>query len=307
MEKPAVIGRGGWWRQPARREAALFVLLMLAPAVALYGFFVLSPMAQAFWIALHDWRGVSDRITFIGPANFQGLAADPVFRVCLTHNFALFLITGGTILTLALYFSNALASGIRGAGFYRVLFLFPNVVSIIAVGVLWRFIYNPSFGILSGGLRAIHLEAYARPWLGDPQTALPAIAVTYVWYALGFYVLLFIAGIHGIPAEVNEAAVIDGASGWQRFRFVTLPLLREVVRMAVIYLLINSLNTFGLVWVMTEGGADRSSEVVLTYLYEQAFENSRFGYATAIGAFNFVVVLLVTLGLQRLWRADPTR
>lgn len=291
-----------WYRQRNRREVVFFVAGLIAPALLLYLGLVVWPMAQSFWVALHRWRGVSSDMTFIGFENFQRLAKDPVFLQCVRHNVLFFIWTSVSVLGMALFFSTALARGLRGAAFYRALFLFPNVVSIVAVSVLWRFIYNPNFGILNGLLRLVHLDELAQPWLGLSSSALPAVTVSYVWFVLGFYVLLFFAGLQNISNDVNEAAMIDGASGWTKFRFVTVPLLSDVLRLAVIYLIINCLNTFALVKVMTDGGPDRATEVVLTYLYEKAIMQSDFGYGTAIGATNFVLVLGVTLLIQRCWK-----
>ena len=129
---------------------------------------------------------------------------------------------------------------------------------------------------------------------------MPAVAATYVWYVLGFYILLFRAAIQGIPAEINEAALVDGATEVQRFRFVTLPLLNDILRLAVLYLIINSMNLFALVWIMAPPDrTGQATEMALTYLYQKGFVEHQFGYSTAIGAVNFVLVMAITLVLQR--------
>jgi ABC-type sugar transport system permease subunit len=295
--------------KPRRRRrdwgAAGFVAALLAPALLLYFFLVLWPMAQSFWVALHRWRGVSGNMVFVGWENFAGLGQDDRFRAALSHNLLFFLMVSVSVLTLSLFFANALSQRLRGVEFYRALFLFPNVVSIVAVSILWMFLYNPNWGLINAFLRAVRLEGWAVTWLANPVTVLPAVAVTYVWYVLGFYILLFRAGIQSISADVNEAATIDGATGSQRFWFVTVPLLNPILRLAVIYLIINSMNVFALVWVMAPpSGTAGATEVALTYLYQKGFVEQQFGYSTAIGAVNFVFVMLVTLVLQRLWRVD---
>jgi N-acetylglucosamine transport system permease protein len=285
------------------------VATLLTPGLLLYALLVLWPMAQSFWVALHRWRGVSGNMVFVGLENFAGLPQDEKFLQALSHNGAFFVMATVAVLLLALFFATALSrpktgpDRLPGGDFFRALFLFPNVVSMVAVSTLWMFVYNPNWGLLNASLKAVGAGQFALTWLGTSQTALPAVAATYVWYVLGFYILLFRAGIQNIPAEVNEAALIDGASGSQLFWHVTFPLLNDIVRLAVIYLIINSMNMFALVWIMappdSTGGA---TQVMLTYLYQEGFVNSNFGKSTAIGAANFLIVMAVTLVLQKVWR-----
>lgn len=294
---------------PRRRfdwGTAGFVSTLLLPGLLLYVLLVLWPMAQSFWVALFRWRGVSGRMTYIGPQNFLDLAHDERFQAALFHNLVFFLMAGTSILILSLFFANALAQRLKGVELFRALFLFPNVVSIVAVSTLWMFLYNPNWGLINATLKVLHLlPKEGVTWLANPRTVLPAVAVTYVWYVLGFYILLFRAGIQNISADVNEAATIDGTTGTQRFWMVTLPLLSPILRLAVIYLVINSMNVFALVWILAPPSATAgASEVSLTYLYSWAFEHYQYGYSTAIGAVNFVVVMALTTLLQRVWRVD---
>lgn len=283
--------------------AAGFVTLLLTPGLLLYVLLVLWPMAQSFWVALHRWRGVSGRMTFIGLENFTHLLADDKFKAALTHNALFFVMVSITVLTLALFFANAMAQQLKGVEFFRALFLFPNIISIVAVSTLWMFIYNPNWGLLNALLGLLGVGKIT--WLADPRTVLPAVVATYVWYVLGFYILLFRAGIQNIPAEIYEAAAIDGATGTQAFWQVTVPLLSEILRLAVIYLIINSLNVFALVWIMAPpSGTAGATEVALTYLYQKGFVESDYGMATAIGAMNFILAMGITTVLQRVWRTD---
>lgn len=280
-----------------------FVATLLTPGLLLYGLLVLWPMAQSFYVAVHRWRGVSGRMTFVGMENFVQLAQDEKFRAALLHNFQFFLMVATTILILALFFANAMARNLKGGELFRALFLFPNVVSIVAVSALWMFLYNPRWGLFNAAIHLFDKKAPSIAWLADGKTVLPAVAATYVWYVLGFYVLLFRAGIQNISNEINEAAAIDGASEVQRFRFVTLPLLNDILRLAVLYLIINSMNLFALVWIMAPAsGTAGATEMSLTYLYQKGFVEQQFGYSTAIGAVNFVIVMGITLVLQKVWK-----
>ncbi len=291
-----------------------FVATLLAPGLLLYGLLVLWPMAQSFYVAVHRWRGVSGNMVFVGLENFAQIARDDRFRGALSHNFTFFLMVAAAVLTLSLFFANILANpaaGDRGklwgGEFFRALFLFPNVVSVVAVSTLWMFLYNPNWGLINATLRAVGVldAGDTIVWLADPKRVLPSVAATYVWYVLGFYILLFRAGIQNIPADVIEAAAIDGATETQRFWHVTMPLLNEIVRLSVIYLIINSMNIFALVWIMAPPSSTaNATEVALTYLYQKGFVEQQFGYSTAIGAVNFVMVMIITTLLQRVWRTE---
>jgi N-acetylglucosamine transport system permease protein len=286
------------------RARTRFIISFLAPAVLLYAGFVVYPLIQALVLSLYRFRGVSRKKTFIGSENFQTLWNDDVFRRSALHNLALFACAGIVILLLALAVSHA----VRGQGAIaktaRAVYLFPQIVSLVVVAVLWQFIFNPT-GLLNSGLNRIGLDVDALPWLGNGTWALAAVGVAFVWWAAGFYIMLFEAGLKQIPQEVDEAAALDGSLGWHRFRTVTWPLLWSVKRIAVIYLVINTMNVFALVFLMTRGGPDHASEVMLTHLYEQAFVNSSFGYATAVAIGNFLVVMAMTLLILLVFRKNP--
>ncbi|HVL38615.1 MAG TPA: sugar ABC transporter permease [Fimbriimonadaceae bacterium] len=285
------------------RGRTAFILAFLAPACTVYAALVVWPLIQAVLFSGYRWRGVSRIRTYVGLDNYQTLWRDDAFWTALKNNLFLLLFAGMAIVALALL----VAHGVRGAGrlprFLRSIYLFPQVVSVVVVAVLWQFILNPQ-GLLNAGLAKVGIEG--RAWLGDPSWALPAVGIAFVWYAVGFYIMLFAAGLEGIPSEIHEAAELDGSRSWHRFKTVTWPLLWSVKRVAVTYLAITVMNTFALVYLMTRGGPDRRSEVMLTYLYENAFVNSQFGYATALAVGNFVVVMTLSLAILWAFRRNPT-
>lgn len=290
---------------PIKRDRVTAIVIFLAPALVLYCIFFILPMAQAFYVALFRWRGVSMDKVFVGFENFRKLfTGDPIFWQCLCHNLEFLGVSFVVVIPLALFFANALSSRIRGAGIYRGIFLFPNVISVVAVAALWSFVYHPTFGILNSLLKALGLGHLATGWLGEPRYALLCVIATSIWYSLGFYIVLLLAGIRSIPTSYYEASALDGATPWQSFRYVTIPLVWEILKIAVIYLIIHTLNIFGLVWVMTEGGPSYHTETLLTYLYRQAFVQSNFGYATALGVVVFVIILGVSLVAGRLMRRE---
>lgn len=289
----------------ARYRRALFIAGFLAPSAGLYSLFVVWPVAQAFAFSLFRWRGVSEHRTFVGAENFRRLVADPVFWQALSHNLYLLVVGGGAIVGLGLAIAHAVHGSGRGARALRGVYLFPQIISGVVVAILWMFIYNPSFGILGATFKALGLDDLAVDWLGTPRTALPAVAVTFVWHAVGFHIMLFSAGLRTIPVEVHEAALLDGVEGMRRFVTITLPLLWAVMRVAMVYVVINALNVFALVFLMTVGGPDRRTETMLTYLYEQAFKNSEFGYGTALAVANFAIVMLLSGMVMALFRRNP--
>lgn len=287
-----------------KRERYITLATFLGPAVILYAVFFVLPMAQAFYYSLFRWRGLSQNKEFIGIKNFQDLAGDPIFWMALKHNLTFMIASVLIIIPLALFFAYVLSRKVPGAGAYRAVFLFPNIISIVAVAVLWSFVYNMQFGLLNSFLKAVGLENMTAGWLGEPKTALPAVIATSIWYSLGFYIVLFLAGIQSIPTSFYEAAWIDGANQWQAFRSITIPLVWEILRLGIVYLIIHTMNVFGLVWVMTEGGPSNHTETLLTYLYRKAFAESQYGYGTAVGVVVFVLVLGIALSSIRAMKRE---
>jgi N-acetylglucosamine transport system permease protein len=273
------------------------VVPFLTPAIVLYAVFVLWPYAQSFYIALTDWRGLSARRGFVGLQNFVNLVKDGNFWNALGHNAELLIALPIFTLSIALFFATLFTQvgrGLPGASFFRVVFFFSYVMGAPIIGVLWSFIYHPNIGLVNAFLDALHLEGLRRTWLGDPATALWAVMAVVVWQSVGFYMVLFIAGMQSIPSTYYEAAVLDGASRPTMFLRITLPLLWDHVQVALVYIGIAALDFFTIVAVMTEGGPNRASDVVAHYLYTTAFQYGQFGYATAMG----VTLLLLTLGLS---------
>lgn len=277
-----------------------FVVAYLAPAFVLFGLFVIWPLIQSFALSLYKWSGLSDQKTFIGLENYSRLIKDKTFVASVTHNGLILLVAGILILAVGLGLAHALQQKTRLAGALRSLFLFPHVMSLVAVAIMWRFIFAPTSGGLANGILGKRVD-----WLGSKATALPSVTVAFIWYAIGFYVLLFMAGLKQIDQDVNEAAELDGATTWRKFRYITWPMLWPVKRIASIYLTLSVLNVFALVWVMTSGGPDRATETVLTYLYQVGFSQSKFGYASAIAVANFFFAMILTGLVMFAFRKNP--
>lgn len=282
------------------------IIPFLLPALLLYIVFVLYPYASAIKNSFYLWRGVSANKTYIGLDNYRKLWDDDNFRTALTHNGQMLIVLPLFTISLAMLFATLFVQGgkgVRGSDFYRVVYFFPQVMSVVIVGVLWQYIYHPNSGILNSALRAVGLDSLAKSWLGDASYALWAVAAVIIWQSVGFYMVLFVAGMQSIPWDFYEAARLDGASRFAQFKDITLPLMWENIRVAIIYIAIAALDLFTIVQVMTEGKPNRSSDVVARFMYEQAFTNSMFGYASAIG----VVLLILTFCLAMILMISSRR
>lgn len=287
-----------------------FLVTFMLPGLLLYAVFVLSPYAQAFYLSMTDWRGVSARQRFIGLDNFVRLAHDPLFWAGVRHNGLMLLVVPIVTIALALFFASMLnvggrggraaIQGVRGSSIYKILYFFPQVLSVAIIAVLWQFVYNPNSGLLNGFLKAVGLGALKRSWLADPGLAIWAVMATIIWSAVGFYVVLFSAGMQSIPRDVLEAALLDGAGPFASFYRITLPLLWDSVQVALVYLGIMAMDGFAIVQIMTVGwgggGPDNATQVIGLVLYQNAFAYGKFGYATAMG----VVLFFLTLTLAAL-------
>lgn len=287
-----------------RRGRTLFIISFLSPALLVYIGLVVWPLLQSLQFSTFQWRGVSTHRKFVGMGNFQRLMGDGAFGLSLLHSIVLFVVAGGVIISVSVGVAHLMRGHGRGQRLLRSIYLFPQVVSMVVVAVMWQFILNPE-GLLNSALRGVGLSGLARTWLGESASSLPSVGVAFTWFALGFFIMLFAAGLEGISREVFEAAELDGSRGWHRFAKVTWPLLWSVKRVAITYLLINVMNIFALVFLMTRGGPDRKSEVMLTYLYEVGFTNSQFGYATAIAVANFIVIMAISLLILFIYRRNP--
>jgi N-acetylglucosamine transport system permease protein len=288
-----------------KRGRTAFVVSFLAPAAILYGLFVCWPVLQAFAISLFRWNGMSGDKRFVGLDNYRQLAADPVVLPTVAHNVLILVVGGAAILVGALIVAHCLQGKGRAISVLRGTFLLPQIMSLVIVSVMWMFVYMPRSGLLDGVLNALHLGRLSIDWLGKGSSALWAVTAVFVWYALGFYIMLLSAGIRGIPDEVVEAAKLDGAGGFKRFRKITLPMLWSIMRVSVVYLVISAMNIFALVQLLTMGGPHRATEVTLTYLYEQGFKNWDFGYATVLACVNFVLVMALSWIVLAAFGRDP--
>ncbi|MFS0725479.1 carbohydrate ABC transporter permease [Paenibacillus sp. 1P07SE] len=280
-----------------KQRRTAFIILCLLPGIVLFVLFKVYPTVQIFHKSLYLWTGLSDEPRFIGLKNYVDMFQDDVFLLALRNTGFLMLIVPVITLLIALVNASILAkSKLRERGLYRTVFFFPSILSFVVIAILWSFIYHPTMGFLNSGLELLGLGEWALPWLGDQRTVLWALAVTLIWQAAGYYMVMYMAGIDSISPDLYEAAEIDGATKIQQFFKITVPMLWEIIRVTLIFSINGVLSiSFIIVSIMTAGGPNRHSEVVMTYLYSQAFNNANFGYAMAIGVFIFVVSMALAL------------
>jgi ABC-type glycerol-3-phosphate transport system permease component len=279
-----------------------FMLVFLGVPLAIYVIFVILPFVQAFYYSLTDWSGFSRKMNFVGLDNYLRLLQDGIFQKAVTNNIVLAIVLPPLTIVLSVTLATLVTvggvsrgevKGIAHSGIYRVVSFFPYVVPAIVIGIIWAQMYDPSNGLLNGILTALgfsNFKSYA--WLGDERTAMGASIFVIVWSMVGFYMVLFIAAIKGIPAEIYEAARIDGAGRFRTAISITVPLIRDNIRTAYVYLGILALDAFVYMQALNSNGGPNNATLTISQdLLVTAFKKSKFGYASSMG----VVLAVVTL------------
>ena len=292
-QTPAVLVHGRASRKAPLGTVALFLL----PALALYVFFVIFPVVQSLRFSLYDWNGLEALDNFIGFDNFTRAFADPAFVDALQHNAIIIVLSLALQIPAALGLAVLLNQRIRGRALLRTIFFAPYILSEVVIGVVWRQILRPA-GLVDQLLVSVGAEDLVQEWLANPDIVLYSLFFVISWAYFGFHMVLMLAGLQQIPAELGEAAAIDGASAWQTFRHVTLPLLAPTIRVSMFLSIVGALQLFDLVWVTTQGGPIGASSTLATYLYEQ-FRKGLWGYASAVSIVIFLLCLVFALLYQR--------
>jgi ABC-type sugar transport system permease subunit len=286
-----------------QQQLRKLIIPLLLPAVALHTVFFLIPVINAFYYSLTSWSGISPQKEFIGLTNYIRAFTDRTFIMAL-ENIGLFGVLGFLLVfPMALFFAVILSRKPPFERFLKFVIFAPTLLSVVITAVLWGSIYNPVIGLLNETLRGIGLEAFTRPWLGSRHNALPAITVAMIWQGLGTYVILFLAGLQKIPRSIYESAELDGASAWQQFWHITLPLLWDVVHILVILWIVGAFQIFALIFIITRGYPN-VIEVLGTYIYWAGFQGQSVGYASAMGVIMFLLALTVSLAINRLMRRE---
>lgn len=294
--------------QPKGQRAA-FLLFCLLPTLILFLVFTIYPLFSGLYFSFYEWSGSSANKTFVGFSNYITLFNDPIFPKTILHDYFLVLMKVIGIMVLAIFFAVALTQlRIKEAPFYRVTFFFPNIMSVVVIGILWTFIYNPNLGLINSGLQAIGLEEWTRPWLGSETWALPSLVLPSVWAGIGLFMLMLMAGILNVPKGIYESAKLDGASEWQQFWTITVPLIWPQIKNSILYIVMTTLNgSFIIVQVMTQGGPNNATQVMGSYLYQQAFKHYNFGYGATIGVGILILSLITVMLLQFFLRKEKVQ
>ena len=285
--------KGTW----ARWSGYLFVL----PYLILFGMFLIAPLVYGLAISFFRWELLSPVPSkFVGAANYQESFSDPYFWKALwaTLRFVMMAvpITVGTALLMSLGLHSVAVSR---QSMYRAAYFLPTILTISVVGILWRWFYNSEFGVFNHYLGALGFKV---PWLTDTGYAMKSIALMTLWWTTGGPMVVLLAGLHDIPAQYREAAALDGASNWQQFQHVTIPLLRPVLLFVMVMNVIGSFQVFGQTYMITSGGPEMSTRSLVQFIYETAFNNYRMGYAAALSWILFLVIAIFSFGQFRLMR-----
>ncbi|MBC7815245.1 MAG: sugar ABC transporter permease [Burkholderiales bacterium] len=270
--------------------------------------FFLVPTVQALIYSLYDWSGFGAAPQFIGLRNFQELLGDRIFWTSMKNTIGILVIGGIVVFGLAFIMTMMISSGIRGKKFFRAVIFLPNIIAVIALTTLWGYMYTPRTGLIAAVFNAIGLPDVGRfPWMG-PDTIFFAMMIAIVWIEVGFYLVLLLAGMDKIPPDFYESAKLDGATDFQQFRFITVPLLSDVISIGMVLWSIHAMKIFEFPFSFTGLEPNPASYTVAVYLYILGFGQRqpiyRLGYATAVGVMLLLVVILIVLVLRRVTRRE---
>ncbi|MDQ1021140.1 carbohydrate ABC transporter permease [Streptomyces afghaniensis] len=269
------------------------------PALVLFMGLVLLPMLFALYAAFFRWGGFGMPSDYIGGENFTRLFQDDVFLGDLWRCLVLVVLSLVVQLPFALAMAVLLNQRMRGRAVYRMLFFAPYVLSEAITGILFGMIFAPDDGFADQVLGKVGLDGLGGEWFADPSTVMATLFLVMTWKYFGFHMMLYLAGLQAVPRELTEAALIDGAGPWQRFRNVTLPLLAPTLRISVFLSVIGAIQLFDLVWVTTAGGPDHHSETMAVTMFQYGFKRYQVGYASAVSVVMFGISLVFALAYQR--------
>lgn len=296
IRRPALSG----WNLQARAEAR-WGYVLIAPMMIGFTVFFLLALVASFGLSLTSWDVLSAPV-WVGLDNYVQLFRDPEFRAALRNTAAITIPNVILRLVFSLGLALALNSNIRFRAFYRVMFFMPVLTMPVAIGTIWKWLFDPAFGPINAFLELFGLARLE--WLSNPRTAVAAVVIVLLWSGVGYDMIIFLAGLQNVPREYYEAAQLDGAGSWRRFLDITLPLLTPTTFFLLVIAIISSLQVFDLIFVMTQVGTANRLPTVVYYVYEEGFSNFRMGYAITIAwalLFIILVFTLIQFRLQRRW------
>jgi raffinose/stachyose/melibiose transport system permease protein len=271
------------------------LIFFVGPTVFLLSLFLLWPIIESFRLSFFDWNGLDPTMKNIAFDNWSELFGDKYFWLAVRNGFILL----GMSILVQVPVGLGLAVLLYRAGnrfrIFKFAYFFPFLMSSVAVGILFRQVFDPNFGLINSVLVQLNLDSWALDWVGDPKIAIYSVSLLVCWQFIPFYILLFLAALNGIPREVEEAASMDGAKDWKMFTKIHLPLLKGSLITAITLMVIGSLKYFDLMWVMTGGGPSYSTSTMATYLYQSAFKSYRVGYGSTIASALFLIVFAMAM------------
>ena len=297
-------------RQNRQKKAqplpVLFICISVLPAVILTLMFTIWPTVQALYLSFTNATSLGLNNKFVGLDNYIYMFHDKSFIQALKNTAKLMAVVPVITIFCSLVLAFVLNQcKLKEMVLYRTIFYFPNIVSLTVVGIIWSFVFHPNVGIVNKILGAVGLESLQRSWLGDSKTALWCIAFTLLWQAAGYYMVMHIAAMDGISPEIYESATLDGASAWRKLVSITMPLMKDIIGITFVLALSGTINlSFVLSQVMTGGGPNGASSVLLQYMYTQGFVNGNFGYAMAITVFTLAISVALSMLSRKLTDAS---
>jgi len=297
-------------RQNRQKKAqplpVLFICISVLPAVILTLMFTIWPTAQALYLSFTNATSLGLNNKFVALDNYIYMFHDKSFIQALINTAKLMAVVPVITIFCSLVLAFVLNQcKLKEMVLYRTIFYFPNIVSLTVVGIIWSFVFHPNVGIVNKILGAVGLESLQRSWLGDSKTALWCIAFTLLWQAAGYYMVMHIAAMDGISPEIYESATLDGASAWRKLVSITMPLMKDIIGITFVLALSGTINlSFVLSQVMTGGGPNGASSVLLQYMYTQGFVNGNFGYAMAITVFTLAISVALSMLSRKLTDAS---
>jgi len=281
------------------------IILFLLPAVILFTAIIILPIFMSGYYSLLDWNGITEG-TFVGLDNYIELftSKSAGFPKTVGNAFLLAILSVFIQLSISLWLALSLADGIKGERVFVTIFFIPVLISTVVIGQLWMKIYNPEYGIINTALRYMGLENLTRTWLGDQDTALYAVFIPILWQYVGYHMLLMYAGIKSIPTSLREAAMIDGATKREISRYITIPMLKPVLRVCVIFAVTGSLKAFDLIYVLTNGGPAHASEVPSTLMVSMIFGRNRYGFGSAIAIFIIFLCFFFAILIKKVFKGE---
>ena len=294
-------------RSPRRTQGYVTIALFLLPAIVLFLVFIIYPIASSVYYSTFNWNGIGPAVKFVGLDNFKQILTDQVFIKAAGNALLIVVLSLVAQLPLALALAIMVGRDLPGRAFFRTIFFMPYVLSEVIAAIIWLSLFSPDpdRGLINALLTLIP-GVQAQNFLGDVNVVMPVVFVVLTWKYFGLHMLLDMAGLQNIPKEVEEAAMIDGASRWQTVRYVTIPLLRSTLLTSVYLSVLGSLTQFNLIWIMTRGGPVNASEVMATYMYRYAFIRFQLGYGSAVALVMLVICLVFSVAYLRLSRRpDP--